>query len=249
MDVFNGKKASIKIAVMNNENYARLADTDEIMYSLYDLNGEIVEGIDDYTIDPTDLDSRSFIEITIPGEANILDENKEFDNRVLTVNYTLNGADRFEKKSYRIIPFVPYTCSADDVRTMLGVGNSVIEDDMVDIYAAYLKCKSLMSDPDELLVCLISGDHKTTLANRAITLCSALTFRSSLPLLTPKIESDSVVSQTRFTTTVDDFNKLFDALQEELEDILADLEDVSMDDRFSPDLFVIGNLTDTFTGS
>lgn len=249
MDIFNGKKAVIRIPVMNNDNYDRLDSNDVIYYSLYDLDGNIVEDIDEEYIDPSDLDSASFIDVTIPEEANVIDSAKDFDNRILAVNYTLHGVDRSEKRSYRIIPFVPYTCTANNVRTTLGVPSTVIEDDMVDMYSAYLKCKSLMNEPEDLDEYLKSGSQKTSIANRAITICSALTFRSSLPMLTPKIESDGVVSQTRFTTTVDDFNKLFDALQDELAELLAEMEDVSVDDLFSPDLFVIGNLTDTFTGS
>ena len=105
-----------------------------------------------------------------------------------------------------------------------------------------------MSDPEYLDGYLSSGTEKASIANRAITICSALTFRTSLPLLTPKIESDGVVSQTRFTTTVDDFNKLFDALQGELEELLDELEDVNIVDSYDHDMFVVGNLTDTFTG-
>ena len=138
MDVFNGKKLTIKIPVMNNDNYAELADDDVVVYSLYNMEGEIVADLEDQEIDVIDLDSRSFIEITIPEEANIIDDSKDFDNRLLTVDYTLNGVDRSERRNYRIIPFVPYTCGANDVRTMLGVGSTVIEDDMVDIYSAYL---------------------------------------------------------------------------------------------------------------
>ena len=248
MDVFNGKKATIKFPVMNNDNYAELADDDVITYSLYNFDGEIVDNIEDEEIDVMDLDSRSFIEITIPEEANVIDDSKDFDNRLLIVNYTLNGKDRSERRNYRIIPFIPYSCGPNDVRTMLGVSSTVIEDDMVDIYSAYLKCKSLMSEPEYLDGYLSAGSEKTPIANRAIAICSALTFRTSLPMLTPKIESDGVVSQTRFTTTVDDFNKLFDALQGELEELLDELEDVNMVDSYDHDMFIVGNLTDTFTG-
>lgn len=248
MDVFNGKKITIKIPVMNNDNYAELADDDTIVYSLYNMEGEIIANLEDQEIDVSDLDSRSFIEITIPEEANTIDDSKDFDNRLLIVDYTLNGVDRSERRNYRIIPFVPYTCGANDVRTILGVGSTVIEDDMVDIYSAYLKFKSSLSEPDNADIYLSSGTEKTSIANRAITICSALTFRTSLPLLTPKIESDGVVSQTRFTTTVDDFNKLFDALEGELEELLDELEDVNAVDSYAHDMFVVGNLTDTFTG-
>ena len=249
MDIFNCKKAVIKIPVMNNDNYAELTDDDYVSYSLYDLEGNIVDDIEEEQLDIDSLDSRSFIEITIPEEANVIDDGKEFDNRILIVNYTLNQIDRSERKTYRIIPFIPYVCNNDDVRKTLGVASTVVEDDMIDIYAAYLKCKSLLDEPEFFDSYLISGDQKTSIANRAITICAALSFRSSLPLLTPKIESDGVTSQTRFTMTVDDFNKLFDSLEGELQELLDDLEDVDVVDSYDHDMFVVGNLTDTFTGS
>ena len=43
--------------------------------------------------------------------------------------------------------------------------------------------------------------------------------------------------------------QLFDNLEDELDDLFADLEDETTDNRMPSDLFVIGNLTDTFTGS
>lgn len=248
IDVFNGKKAIIKIPVINNDNYAELTDDDYVKYSLYNLAGEIVDDLEDQRVDIDSLDSKSFIEIVIPEEANIIGENKDYDNRILMVNYTLNSVDRIEKVMYRIIPFVPYTCGPNDVRTVLGVGSTVVEDDMVDVYSAYLKFKSLLSDPTNGDVYLTSGTQKASIANRAITICAALAFRSSLPMLTPKIESDGVVSQTRFTTTVDDFNKLFDSLEGELEELLDELEEVNLVDSYNHDMFVVGNLTDTFTG-
>jgi len=248
MDVFNGKKAVVKIPIINNDNYAKLGDNDYVSYSLYDLEGNIVDNIEEDQIDIDALDSKSFIEITIPEEANVIEEGKEFDNRILIVNYTLNEVDRSERRTYRIIPFVPYVCNANDVRSTLGVASTVIDDEMIDIYSAYLKCKSLLDEPEYLDGYLTSGTQKASIANRAITICAALSFKSSLPLLTPKIESDGVVSQTRFTMTVDDFNKLFDELEGELEELLDEIEDVDVVDSYDHDMFVVGNLTDTFTG-
>lgn len=249
MDVINGKKAVVKIEISEGDNYGTLTDDDVVTYSLYDMEGNIVYNIEDESVDIDSLEDKTMIYIEIPEEANVIETGKTFDNRLLIVDYTLEGNPHSQRQSYRIIPFVPYSCSPNNVRNLLGVSDTVIDDTMIDVYSAYLKCKSLFENPSLLDSILIEGSSKTTDANRAIAICGALSFRSSLPLLTPKIESDSVVSQTRFTMTVEDFNALFDALEDELSELLAELQDISMDDMFSPDLFVVGNLTDTFTGS
>ena len=248
MDIFNGKKAVIVISITDKDNYASLGDDDYVSYSLYDLQGNIVDDIEDKKIDTSDLEDKTMINIVIPGEANVLDDGVAFDDRFLIVNYTTNGSEHSQRISYRIIPFVPYVCNPDDVRTLLGVPNTVVEDSMVDIYSGYLKCKSLFDDPTSLDSLLVARTQQSQSANRAITICCALSFRNSLQLLTPKIESDGVASQTRFTMTAEDFANLFDNLEAELADLIAELEGESLDDRYAPDLLLVGNLTDTFTG-
>lgn len=249
MDIFNGKKAIIKIEITKDDNYASLSDNDVINYSLYDLEGNIVDDIENKKIDVSDLSDKTMIYIEIPGEANIIPSGKTFDSRILIVEYTLDEVKYSLRKNYRVVPFVPYVCNADDVRSLLGVSSTMIEDSAIDIYGGYLKCKSLFEDSSTLDNLLLLGNQQTTLANRAISICSALAFKLSLALIVPKIESDGVTSQTRFTMTMEDFEKLFDNLEDELNDIVAELEGEDLEDRYSPDLFIVGDLTDTFTGS
>lgn len=248
MDVFNNKKATITLDVMSETgDYAQLEDDDVVEYSLYDINGDIVDDIDSLSIDPYDLQDKSKIVITIPKEANVIEDGDIFSNRILIVNYTLNGTPKESRISYRVIPFVPYVCNKDDVRRTLGVSSTIIEDDMIDLYSSYLKSSSMLAD-GLLEESLKSSGLKSIKANRIIVINSALTFKNSLMLMTPKIESDSVVSQTRFTMSAEDFEKLFDDLNDELQDLLAELSEDDWVDSYNPDLFVVGDLTDTFTG-
>ena len=248
MDVFNNKKAAITLDVISeNGDYSQLENDDTIEYSLYDLDGNVVDDIDSLSIDPYDLQDKSKIVIEIPAEANSISEGELFSNRILIVSYTLNGTAKENRVSYRVVPFVPYVCNKDDVRKTLGVSSTIIEDNMIDLYSSYLKSSSLFEDGlfDD---CLRSSDLKSVKANRIIVINSALTFRSSLMLMTPKIESDSVVSQTRFTMSAEDFEKLFNDLNNELQDLVEDLLGDDWVDSYNPDLFVVGDLTDTFTG-
>ena len=246
MDVFDSKESTVSIDIKDGDSYAYLTDDDVIRYTLYDSNGNIVENIEDVRIDPSDLEDKSKIVINIPAEANVLLSDEYFSNRILIIDYTVNGLGKQTRYTYRVIPFVSYSCSNDDVRHTLGVSSTVIEDKMIDLYGSYLKSKSLFSDDDLLDSCLKSSTIKCMQANRIITLVSALGFRNSLMLMTPKIESDSVVSQTRFTMSAEDFEKLFDDLNDELEELVGEIEENG--DTYNPELFVVGNLTDTFTG-
>lgn len=249
MDVFNNKPFSVSFIADESDDCLQFDSGDHITYSLYDVDGNIIDNIEDEEVYISDLLDTSTITFTIPAEANILGENENISNRIVLVNYSMDGIEKSKRISYRIIPFVPYTCDKDNVRTILGVSSTVLEDDMIDVYSGYIKCKSLFEDEQTLDSALKSYGVQAVNANRAITICSALAFRNSLMLLTPKIESDSVVSQTRFTMTAEDFAKLFDDLEEELEGLIDELEEEDPVNGYAPDLFVVGNLTDTFTGS
>lgn len=248
MDVINGTKAIIKIPVMENGEYATLTTDDEIYYSLFDVEGHIVDSLENIEVDVSELNDPSEIVIEIPASTNLLSENDELSQRILIVNYTLKGALNNFRTSYRVIPFRAYTCNKYDVRTCLGVPDTVLEDSMIDIYSAYLKSKSLFDD-NVFDQALSSTGIKNVYANRIIVIESALTFKNSLMLMTPKIESDSVVSQTRFTMSKEDFDQLFSDLEDELQGLIAEINDEDIEGIYDPDMFVIGNLTDTFTGA
>lgn len=247
MDVFSGQDAFFDILPEDNDNYAELTENDIFSYALYNIKGEKL--IEDTSVDLTALEDKNSIHITIPAENNTLAESELFSFRILVANYTVNGSNKTKRINYRVVRFVPYTCTCDDVRNLLGIGDTVITDDMIDIYRGYLKCMTLFEDSTALDGYLESGTEKALLANKAIAICSALEFKNAFSLLVPKIETNGVASQTRFTLTKDDFDSIFEGLQDELQDLLSDLEDEDVESTFAPDLLTIGNMTDTFTGS
>ena len=114
---------------------------------------------------------------------------------------------------------------------------------MIDIYAAYVSEKSVITNLDDLLIDFGPNSIK---ANRVIALRAAVALESSLPLIVPRIETDSVVSQTRFTLTLDDFKKILGDLKEELTGLE---EELVSDGVYTPSIsFAIGDITDIFTG-
>lgn len=249
MDVISGQQKIFDIYPEDDDNYLQLQDTDRISYTLYDINGNVSNGINYLPINVPDLENKNVFHIKIPAYANTLKEGETFSQRILMVIYTIKGLEKIIRIPYRIIPFVPYSCTNDDVRSVFGMASTIIEDKMIDIYSGYLKFKSLFEDANIVDTALKSDGYKAVLANRAIVICTALSFKTSLAILVPKIEDNGVASQTRFTMTKEDFDSIFDDLQDELNAIEAEILDEDPNDAYTPDLFVVGNITDTFTGS
>lgn len=244
LDAFENKNFLITFMINDKDEYASLTNDDRVSVSIYDLSGNIVNGFEDENIEITD-ENRTLLEINVPAEINTIPENSLFTNRIVVLNYTLNGVQHSIRKTYRVIPFVSYVVDENDVRNLLGLPEMILEDSMIDVYGGYIKSKELVKNLDETL---ISGTIKSTLANRLIAINSALSLRTTIPLLTPKIETESVVSQTRYTFTLDDFNKLFDSLEGELDSLVSQITDENIM-SFSDTMFVVGNRTDEFTGA
>lgn len=244
LDAFENKNFLVTFIINDKDEYATLSNGDIVEFSVYDLSGKIVNELENIEVEITE-ENRTLLGISIPAEANIIPEGHNFTNRVVILNYTLNGVQHSLRKNYRVVPFVSYTVNEDDVRNLLGLPNTILEDSMIDVYAGYLKSKDLILNLDEVL---INGTMKSTLANRAIAINTALSLRTTIPLLTPKIETESIVSQTRFTMTLDDFNNIFDTLEGELETLISQITDENVL-SYTETMFIVGNRTDEFTGA
>ena len=244
LDAFKDKNFLVTFVINENNEYASLTDDDYATYSIYDLSGNVINNIENVAVELTD-DNRTVIKIEIPSEVNFIPEGSAFSNRVAILNYTLNGIQHSLRKNYRVVPFIPYVTNEHDVRNLLGLPETILEDSMIDVYVGYLKSKAIIENLDEILT---SGSIKSTLANRMIAIRTALALRTTIPLLVPKIETESVVSQTRYTFTLDDFKNLFDALEEELDNITAEITEENVL-TYTETMFVVGNRTDEFTGA
>lgn len=226
-----------------SEGMLELSNThDEVYYTILDTTGNVVNDLSNVKveIDPT---NPSVINIPLSKEINVIDEDKPFNLRFVEIVYLTNNQPTRLRRVYRVVKFAPYTTSLSDVRHLFGVDSSVLLDDMIDIYAAYISEKSVITNLDELLIDFGPNSIK---ANRLIALRAAIALESSLPLIVPRIETDSVVSQTRFTLTLDDFKKILGDLKEELTGLE---EELVSDGVYTPSIsFAIGDITDIFTG-
>lgn len=244
MDALAGADFIINIPIIENGDYASLEPTDVITYSVYDIAGGIVDDLQNIEV-PVLENNKNLLKINVPAEANSISEGSAFDIRFVIINYTLQGINHTIRQSYRVIPLIPYSCTENDVRNVLGLPGTVLTDDMIDIYKGYLELTSKSAKLDEKLR---STGIEHLKCDRAITLSTALQLKTTIPLLVPRLESDSIVSQTRYTFSLDDFMKLFDEIEDELNGLLDEIDEEDISSTYSPDMFVVGDINNIFTG-
>lgn len=244
IDVVEGRDFILEIPLTSgSEEIIELnPGVDSATFSITKPNGAIFPEYKDIDIEIS-TENTSVLRIHLPAEANKIQEGKLYNIRFLDIKYTHEGKINQFRRSYRIIRFVGYTGTEDDVRNLFGVVETVIPNNMIDLYGAYVQECGKIQNFDEKLNDF--GD-KALKANRAIVLRAGIALESALALIIPRIETDNTVSQTRFTLTLEDFKRLLDDLKEELNELEDELED---DDKFVPTIpFIMGELTDVFTG-
>ena len=244
MNVLENKPAVIQVDLIEKGEYITLNSTngDTVTYSLLDSAGNYVGGIVDeiYSFEG----ELSSLSLPFDETCNTISEGKDIENRFIVIVYTKDGKQTTKRVPYKVIKFVPYTVSESDVFDAIGVSPTILNEDSIDIYANYLLLKAEIGQ--KYVDAIYADDDTTIKANRALLLKTAISIENSIPLGVPKIESDNVVSETRFTFTMEELKALFDDMRNELKDLIDELADETYDAGAA--VFAIANFTDPFTG-
>lgn len=163
--------------------------------SVRDNSGALIVGMVDV---PLAVDSTT-TELSIPGQHNIIDPNKDFERRYISLSF-LHEGKRYQKvMQYELQEFLPISADAQSVRRTLGLDPLELPDADVNIRAAYLNLVETYGDP--IVEALTTGDVKTIAVNKAITLSAAMELLNSLPFrvaIKMKAEDSSVERMSDF---------------------------------------------------
>lgn len=244
MNVLENKPAVIRVDLIEKGEYITLNSTqgDTVMYSLLDSAGNYVNGIADeiYSFEG----EISSLELSFDENCNTISGEKDIETRFIIVVYTKDNKQTTKRIPYKVIKFIPYTVSETDVFDAIGVSSTILNEDSVDIYSNYLLLKAELGE--KFVNAIYADDDSTVKANRALLLKTAISIENSIPLGVPKIESDNVVSETRFTFTMEELKSLFDDMRNELKDLIDELAEKTYDAGAA--VFVVANYADPFTG-
>lgn len=244
MNVLENKPALIQVDLIEKGEYITLnsLNGDSVTYSLLDSNGDYVGGIADETY--TFEGELSTLDLSFDETCNTIAEGKDSENRFILITYTKDEKKATKRVPYKVIKFVPYTVSENDVFDAIGVSPTILNENSIDIYANYLLLKAEVGE--RFVEAIYADGEKAVKANRALLLKSAISIESSIPLGVPKIESDNIVSETRFTFNMEELKALFDDMRNELKDLTDEIAGVSYDAGAA--VFVVANYTDPITG-
>jgi hypothetical protein len=212
-------------------------------YSVYDDDGNIVNGLENeiVTLGVGAVSAR----IDVPAAANAVSK-PIFETRTITWTYPTNSGTVNGSHSYVIQKAIPFPATPEGVRQLLGVTESEIPDENIDLMGAYLAFRRPMTDPDASLApYVISGDEDSYRITRAIEAMAALEVLPTLQIALAKRFDSGTNSYERW-------NKIeWDNLQAKLAGLVYEatiLVDPLLELAINP-IFVLSIRDDPLTGA
>lgn len=177
----------------------QIPDANSVVYSVLDHSGTPIPGQINIPVvtGPAEFQSN----ITVPAIYNTITGVKQFERRTIFLNYTYQGMTKGQTFSYRLIPFVNYSVTAQTVRAFLGIEEKELPDKDVDLFASYLFVNEAFSDPLTLDTALASGTRFEIAANDAIAMRAAIDIIPSLQNRVAQAEKNGVMGFDRIKIT------------------------------------------------
>jgi hypothetical protein len=141
-------------------------------------------------------DSTTQVLIQVAGNLNSIAGGKTFENRTVEVLYFSGAASFRVRQSYRVIPWLNYTCTMADVRDALGLLDHELADDDTGMFEAYYLVAERVG-ATQLASSLVAGDVTTQYANLAIVCRCALSHLGSLQLKAAQSTQDDNLKFSR----------------------------------------------------
>lgn len=183
--------------------------------------------------------------LNVPALAQTIDSSRLFEKRFLVVSGTTDGTPFETTLVYRIIAWLNYSVTVDDVRSFIGIDAGELGDNDIDLVAAYMELAAT-AGKDTLATALSAGTRVEELANKAIKGLAVLACLPGLRQRISKKAEDGSMKVERFTV---DFDRLeADARKLVMDGTIA--LGTPEDTLTAPTLFVLVTpTTDVITGT
>lgn len=183
----------------------------------------------------------SVLNFTVPDTVNTLSGSNTNELRSASLEFVVNSKPYLLVHHYKVSQYLPFTVTAQSVRTLLGLSYEELEDHEVDLLAAYyaLENKSGTTFTTAFTTEGFKGDQ----ANLAVCYQAAIDIAISLPQRIAQKNDEEKASFQRLSKL--DPYKLIASLDTKLAEILDSLQtEVTVGSA----LFVVSQPTDAFTG-
>lgn len=236
--VYTGDGVTIAVPFLV-EGELVVPDDDSVFYTLRDNAGVGMAGLVDVAVPAAN--GHSTTPIAISGSKNTA--AGLFENRTLSVKFTVGGGDYGFETSYRVIAFVPKTASPADVRSFLGLSTTELSDDEIDLTEAYLTLSAQLGGTI-LADALKAGTVATLTANKALVY---QVVADVIPSLQTRILQQEQKDTTRYARVADfDFGAMAIDAASYLGAAVAALSGAT---PVLPSLVAVGGRTDVVTNA
>lgn len=178
-----------------------IPDTGSVTWSLRDHSGVLVPAYTNVALSTGATDIQK--NITIPALQNTIDAARAFEKRTVVVSALRSGNPWTKVITYRVIPWLNMSVTADSARALLGLEPYELTDEEIDIYAAYQKISSQVGQ-EALQNALTSGTDTELKTNKAIAAQALLDAFAVLQTRLLKRRTDGSIQAERLAINFED---------------------------------------------
>lgn len=184
----------------------------------------------------------SVLNFTVPDTVNTLSGSNTNELRSASLEFVVNSKPYLLVHHYKVSQYLPFTVTAQSVRTLLGLSYEELEDYEVDLLAAYYNLEN--NSGTTFTTAFTTEGFKGDQANLAVCYQAAIDIAISLPQRIAQKNDEEKASFQRLSKL--DPYKLIASLDTKLAEILDSLQtEVTVGSA----LFVVSQPTDAFTGA
>lgn len=207
------------------------ADVGSVSYTLRGPTGTAIDADVPVTIN----DGDTFAVVHVSADKNT--KTSDIESRFLEFNFEVSGFPHFGMETYSLTDFIPMTCSADDVRDVLGLTPFELPSPSVDLTKSFYALKKMsLTTP---ILDMLSSDAVS--ANRMIVLHCAL---GLLPSCQARAAKQQVSGSESFTRGTVDWKALENSIRTELDGMILSVSS----NVNNPTLFGLSSQTDPMYG-
>jgi hypothetical protein len=201
MDVQVGTAASLRIDFLDPLGML-IPDAGSVTYQVRGTDGSSLGAPAAIATAPTDTG----VTVAIPAAVNTISAARRFEKRTVAVYLTVGGRSLTYSRTYRVVPFLNMTASADDVRGVVGLNADELSDEQIDLVGAYflvvddpaIVAATLRIGTDALAAALSAGTKVELLANQAIVGQAVMELLSGVPNMAPQTVREGTMQFQRF---------------------------------------------------
>lgn len=184
----------------------------------------------------------STLNFTVPDTVNTLSGSNTNELRSASLEFVVNSKPYLLAHHYKVSQYLPFTVTAQSVRTLLGLSYEELEDHEVDLLAAYYVLEN--TSGTTFTTAFTTEGFKGDQANLAVCYQAAINIAISLPQRIAQKNDEEKASFQRLSKL--DPYKLIASLDSKLAEVLDSLQTEVV---VGSAAFVISQPTDAFTGA